>query len=62
MVDLPILHRCGLPMAPSDAAPEVLAVARFISPAPGGHGAVRQMVEYLFKTLGLWDEIISRYQ
>ncbi|MDR2456157.1 MAG: HAD hydrolase family protein [Deltaproteobacteria bacterium] len=61
IVDLPIMIRCGLPMAPSDATSEALAVARFVSRAKGGHGAVREMVEHLLVGLGLWDAIIAKY-
>jgi 3-deoxy-D-manno-octulosonate 8-phosphate phosphatase (KDO 8-P phosphatase) len=61
VVDLPILLRCGLSMAPSDACPQVLAAARFISPAPGGHGAVRQMAEFILMGRGLWTEALSHY-
>ena len=61
LVDLPIMIRCALPMAPADASPEALAVARFVSRAKGGHGAVREMVEHLLVGLGLWDDIIRKY-
>ncbi|MDR1395993.1 MAG: HAD hydrolase family protein [Deltaproteobacteria bacterium] len=61
IVDLPVLVRCGLAMAPADACPEVLAAAHFVAPAKGGRGAVRQMAEYILKGQGLWDELLSRY-
>lgn len=61
LVDLPILLHCGLPMAPADACPEVLAAARFVSPSKGGHGAVREMIEHLLTGLGLWDDLVSKY-
>ncbi|MDR1545456.1 MAG: hypothetical protein LBU12_01805 [Deltaproteobacteria bacterium] len=62
LVDLPIMLRCGLPMAPADACPEALAAARFVSQARAGHGAVREMVEFLLKSLGRWDEMVARYR
>ena len=61
VIDLPVLRRVGLAMAPVDAVPEVKAVCHFISSSPGGHGAAREMVEYLLKSQGLWEEQISRY-
>jgi len=61
LVDLPIMCRCGLPMAPPDACPEALSLALFVSSAKAGHGAVRQMVEYILKGRGLWDELIRKY-
>ncbi|MDR1657013.1 MAG: HAD hydrolase family protein [Deltaproteobacteria bacterium] len=61
MVDLPILRRCGLSMAPADASSEVLAVVNFITRSPGGGGAVREMVEHVLKGLGLWNDLVARY-
>ncbi len=60
--DLPVLKVCGLPCCPSDAAPEVKAVAKYISPAPGGHGVARDIVEQFLKANGLWmkdEEVYS---
>ena len=61
IVDLPVMRRCGLALAPADAAPEVLAVAHFITPLNGGRGSARQMVEYILKGQGLWESVIAKY-
>ncbi|MDR2459492.1 MAG: HAD hydrolase family protein [Deltaproteobacteria bacterium] len=61
MVDLPVMFRVALPMAPANASPEALAAAKFISKSPGGHGAVREMVEFILKGKGLWDSTINPY-
>ncbi|MDR0548037.1 MAG: HAD hydrolase family protein [Deltaproteobacteria bacterium] len=61
LVDLPVLRRVGLAMAPADACPEALAAAHFVSKAKGGHGAVREMVEFILKGQGLWDDLLARY-
>jgi 3-deoxy-D-manno-octulosonate 8-phosphate phosphatase (KDO 8-P phosphatase) len=61
IIDLPILTRVGLAMAPADASPEVKAAAHFVSPADGGRGAARQMVEFLLKGRGHWEDAIARY-
>lgn len=61
LIDLPILSRVGLAMAPVDAAPEVKAVCHFVSSNPGGHGAVREMVEFVLKSQGRWPEVMARY-
>ena len=42
--DIPALRIAGLPAAPASADPTVLALAAFVAPSPGGHGAVRQLV------------------
>jgi 3-deoxy-D-manno-octulosonate 8-phosphate phosphatase (KDO 8-P phosphatase) len=45
--DLGILERAGLSFAPADAVAEVRAACRVVLSAPGGRGAVREMVERL---------------
>ncbi|ETS92387.1 HAD family hydrolase [Veillonella sp. AS16] len=59
--DLGALQIVGLPMAPQNAVPEVKDIAKFISHAAGGHGAVREAVEYILKNQGLWDSVIADY-
>lgn len=58
--DLPVLRRAGLAVAVADAAPEVRAVADFITTARGGHGAVREVVEWLLRAQGRWEELLGR--
>lgn len=52
--DLEVMHTCGLPCCPKDAAPEVKAISRYISHAEGGHGCGRDIVEQVLKAKGLW--------
>jgi 3-deoxy-D-manno-octulosonate 8-phosphate phosphatase (KDO 8-P phosphatase) len=59
--DIPAMRRCGYRLAPANATAEVKAVAHFVAPLPGGHGAVRQAVEHLLQQDGAWDEILARY-
>jgi 3-deoxy-D-manno-octulosonate 8-phosphate phosphatase (KDO 8-P phosphatase) len=61
MVDLPVMIRCGLAMAPCDAAPEALSRAHFVARSRGGHGAVRDMAEHLLRGKGLWDAVMESY-
>jgi len=46
--------KAGMPCAPSDAAPEILEIARYISPYPGGRGCVRDVIEKLLRLHGNW--------
>jgi len=59
--DLPVLRRCGLAVAVADACREVREGAHFVTSAPGGHGAVRDTVEWLLKLRGEWDAVLARY-
>jgi 3-deoxy-D-manno-octulosonate 8-phosphate phosphatase (KDO 8-P phosphatase) len=61
LADLPILRRVGLPIAVSNAVPEVKEIAVFTTNARGGHGAVREVIEALLRARGEWPAILERY-
>jgi 3-deoxy-D-manno-octulosonate 8-phosphate phosphatase (KDO 8-P phosphatase) len=43
--DLAAMRLAGLAAAPANARPAVLELAAFVSASPGGHGAVRELVD-----------------
>jgi 3-deoxy-D-manno-octulosonate 8-phosphate phosphatase (KDO 8-P phosphatase) len=51
--DLPAMAIAGLSAAPANAASVVLARAKFIAKAPGGNGAVRELMDALLAARGL---------
>ncbi len=53
--DLNPMKAVGMPTCPNDAANEVLAVSRYISNYPGGHGCVRDVIEQVMRSQGLWN-------
>ncbi len=59
LLDLPIFDAVGFPAAPADARPEVLQAATWVSEVPGGRGAVRELMEYILKTRGLWHKTLE---
>jgi 3-deoxy-D-manno-octulosonate 8-phosphate phosphatase (KDO 8-P phosphatase) len=61
--DLPVLSAAGLGLAacPADAAAEVRAAAHVVTQAPGGRGAVREIVELILKNQGDWDALVARF-
>ncbi len=59
--DLPILRRCGLPIAVRDASPEVIEVAKLVTTRPGGAGAVRDAVEHILKAQGRWADAVRLF-
>lgn len=61
VVDIPVMKRCGLGVAVADAAPEVLEAADRRTALPGGHGAVREVAEWLLVEQGKWAGLMSRY-
>ena len=52
--DYEVMQRVGLPCCPADAAPEIKAIARYISPCKGGDGCGRDLLEQILKERGLW--------
>ncbi len=59
--DLAVMRAAGFAAAVADAAPEVVAVAHWVSGAPGGHGAVRQFAEWLLAAQGRLDAARQLY-
>lgn len=54
MPDYNVMKKVGLPVAPSDAAPEIKQIAKYISPINGGDGIARDVIEQTLKIQGLW--------
>lgn len=54
LVDLPLMRVAGLAMAPVDAVPEVRQAAAWVSRSAGGHGAVREAIEFLLRSRKAW--------
>ena len=52
--DYDVMSRVGLPIAPKDAAPEIKALAKYVSPFYGGDGVARDIIEQVLKVQGLW--------
>lgn len=62
LVDLPVLRRVGFAATVADAVPEVRAAAAWVSTRGGGRGAVRELVEFILKARGLWEDIVERHE
>lgn len=52
--DVPVLKRAGVSTCPADAAVEVKEMVDYISHCPGGHGAVRDVIEQVMRLHGTW--------
>jgi 3-deoxy-D-manno-octulosonate 8-phosphate phosphatase (KDO 8-P phosphatase) len=61
LADLPLLRAVGLPIAVANAIAEVKAVARYVTSATGGQGAVREIAEQLIKARGEWTGLLAQY-
>jgi len=58
--DLPIMRRVGLAVAVGDAVPEVMEAAHYVTKARAGRGAIRETVELILKSKGIWEEMIEK--
>lgn len=54
--DIAVMLKVLLPVCPEDAAPEVKAVSKYISPIKGGEGCVRDVMEQVLKAAGCWAD------
>jgi len=61
LTDLGVMKAVGRPITVADGADEVKAIARYVTRAPGGRGAVREAIEHLLQEADLWAEVLARY-
>ncbi|MEE9605213.1 MAG: HAD-IIIA family hydrolase [Candidatus Scalindua sp.] len=61
LIDLPILRRVGFSVAVPNAVLEIKKSVSYVTSAPGGYGAIREVAEKILKSQGKWDMVVSRY-
>lgn len=61
LVDVPVLRRVGLAVAPANAEESVREIAHWVTPSRGGEGAVRELVDVILRAKGKWDLVTERY-
>lgn len=59
--DLPVMCRSALACAPANAHAECLAVASYVTPMPGGQGAVRAVCDLLLTATGAYRRLLDVY-
>ena len=52
--DYEVMQKVALPIAPADAATEIKAIAKYISPKKGGEGVARDIIEQVLRVQGNW--------
>ncbi|MBO5271667.1 MAG: HAD hydrolase family protein [Muribaculaceae bacterium] len=52
--DYECMNYVGLSVAPSDAASDILDIAKYISPVKGGEGVGRDLLEQIMRNNGQW--------
>ena len=61
IVDLPVMAQVGFPATVADAPSEVKNYSCVVSDLNGGHGAVREVIEFILKAQGLWQDVVNSY-
>src|SRR5260370_4424288 len=58
--DIPLMRRVGLAVAVGDAVPEVKEAAHYVTKNLAVHGAIRETVELILKSKGIWEALIDK--
>jgi len=61
VLDLGMLRRAGLAVAPANGVREARAAAHHVTRARGGHGAVREVAELILKAQNKWRTIVNHH-
>ena len=61
LTDIPVIRYVGFGVAVANAVDEVKQCADYVTTRPGGSGAVREVIEYILKNSGRWQELMKRY-
>lgn len=59
LLDLPVLQRVGFSVSVPNGRPEVRDAVHHVTAAAGGEGALREVVEILLVSKGLWAGIVQ---
>jgi len=61
VVDLSVMNRVGFAVAVADASEYLFDVAHYVTLAPGGRGAVREVAELILGVQNKWKEVMRIY-
>lgn len=61
LIDLPVMTRCGLAIAPANARPIVKQNAHVVTEVAGGKGAVREAIELILASQGKLEAAFAPY-
>lgn len=59
--DLPVLRRAGLAIGVANQNPVMAEHVHYVTEAPGGRGAVREVCELILRCQGRWESALARY-
>lgn len=60
LMDLEVMKKAGFAVATADAIDEVKAIADYVTSAPGGRGPIREVCEFILRSMDKWDEWVEK--
>ncbi len=61
LIDLPVMTRVGFCASVPNAHPEVQARAHLVTHSPGGHGAAREVCDFILRAQGNYEAALAPY-
>ncbi len=61
VTDVPLMVRSGLSFSVPEGVDEARRVADRITRSRAGHGAVREVCEFLLKAQGFWEQVVNQW-
>ncbi|MHA1378137.1 MAG: KdsC family phosphatase [Candidatus Helarchaeota archaeon] len=61
LLDIKIMQSVGISFAPKNAIDDVKDIVDYVSDKEGGRGAIREIVEYILKSQGIYNQLIKKY-
>lgn len=61
LIDIPVMRRVGFAVTVPNASSHVFPFAHYVTKAPGGHGAAREVCELILHIQGRWEKVTQRY-
>ena len=59
LIDIGVMSKVGVPVAVYDAPDEVKNISLYVTKKRGGEGAVREVVEKILKSKGMWKTAVN---
>jgi 3-deoxy-D-manno-octulosonate 8-phosphate phosphatase (KDO 8-P phosphatase) len=61
LIDLPLLKKVGFSCCVSNANCALIHKVDYVSEKEGGRGAIREIIEIILKSKGLWEKVTKKY-
>ncbi|MDZ4121502.1 MAG: HAD hydrolase family protein [Candidatus Cloacimonadaceae bacterium] len=59
--DVPVMLEAAFSVCPADAMPEICELVEYITHRPGGFGAVRECIDYVLSSMGVYQKAVLKY-